>query len=109
MEAIRGQSGQAAISAASNAIVCMTRPLAAERKEYGIRVVTILPGLIRTPLIDYFPPDVEQSLESTCFMGPHRIGEPDEFAHMVQTVVRSSHINGTNINVTGGMHVIMGG
>lgn len=106
-EAIRGQSGQAAISAASNAIICMTKPLAALRKKQGIRVVTISPGLIRTPLTDYFPPDIEQALEMTCFTGPNRMGEPDEFAHMVQTVVMGSHINGTNINITGGMHIIM--
>lgn len=85
----------------------MTRPLAAERKEQGIRVITISPGLIRTPLTDYYPPETEDALETTCFIGPNRIGEPDEFAHMVQTVVMSPHINGTNINITGGMHVLM--
>lgn len=106
-EAIRGQSGQAALSAASNAIICMTRSLAAERKVQGIRVVTISPSLIRTPLIDHFPPDIEQALEATCFTAPNRMGEPDEFAHMVQTIVMSPHINGSNINITGGMHVIM--
>lgn len=106
-EAFIGQSGQAAISSASNAIICMTKPLAAQRKEQGIRVVTISPGLIRTPLTNIFPPDVEQALETTCFIDPNRMGEPDEFAHMVQTVVMSSHINGTNINITGGMHIIM--
>lgn len=107
IEGTRGQSGQAATAAASNGIIHMTRSLAIQLKQKGIRVVTISPGLFRTPLTDILVPEVEKTVERECFIGVHRMGDPDEFAYMVQTIIQAPHINGTNIKMACGLNLFM--
>lgn len=103
MEAFQGTFGQTSIAAASGAIHSMTRPLAADLSEKGIRVVTIAPGLIKTPLIDYIPTSTLDEIHSECIMGPKRLGDPDEFAHLVQSIIQNPYVNATTIELSGGL------
>lgn len=102
VEAFHGTTGQVATAAASGAINSLTRPLASEFAGYGIRVVTIAPGLIRTPLCDHFPAEVEENINEI-LLGPHRFGHPDEYAHLVQTIISNPYINATTIDLSAGL------
>lgn len=105
-EAFYGTQGQVATAAASGAIHSLTGPLASEFAAYGIRVVTISPGLIRTPLCDHFPVEVEESI-SEILLGPHRFGHPDEYAHLVQAICANPYINATTIDLSAGLNLNM--
>lgn len=105
MEGFHGTMGQTSIAAASGAIHSMTRPLAADFSDQGIRVVSIAPGFIKTPLIDYIPADTTEEIANECIMGPKRFGDPDEFAHMVQSIVANPYINATTIQLSGGLKI----
>lgn len=101
-EAFHGMSGQVAIAAASGAINSLTRPLASEFAAFGIRVVTIAPGLIRTPVCDHFPAEVEETL-SEIVIAPYRFGHPEEYAHLVQTIITNPYVNATTIDLSAGL------
>lgn len=103
IEAFNGTMGQTSIAAASGAIHSMTRPLAADFSDRGIRVVSIAPGFIKTPLIDYIPADTSEEIANECILSPKRFGDPDEFAHMVQSIVTNPYINATTIQFSGGL------
>lgn len=105
VEAFQGTLGQTAIAAASGAIHSMTRPLASDFGAQGIRVVTIAPGFIKTPLIDYLPPETEENIAAECITAPKRLGDPDEFAHVVQMIVSNPYINATTIEVSAGIQM----
>lgn len=102
-EAFRGSLGQTSIAAASGAIHSMTRPLALDFGEHGIRVVSIAPGLIKTPLLDYIPAETAEAIYTENIISPKRFGEPDEFAHVVQSIVTNPYINATTIELSGGI------
>lgn len=106
VEAYRGHSGQLGTAAASNGIIKMTKPLAKDYLSSGIRVVTISPGIIKTALTDYFPPEVEQTISRECMLAPHRFGDPDEFAHLAYSIVLNPHINATNIELASGLNIV---
>ncbi|XP_026482718.1 3-hydroxyacyl-CoA dehydrogenase type-2-like [Ctenocephalides felis] len=82
-----GQMGQAAYSASKGAIVGMTLPIARDLASQGIRVVTLAPGIYSTPLLQQLPEKVRAFLAKTIPF-PQRLGEPSEFAHMVQTILK---------------------
>lgn len=103
VEAFRGGFSKAGNAAASGAIHSMTKPFATELGEHGIRVITLAPGIISTPLNNYFPKDVEESISNDGVIAPNRFGEPDEFAHLVQSVVQNPYINGTTIELSAGL------
>lgn len=103
MEGFQGTMGQTATAAASGAIHSMTRPLAADFSNQGIRVVAIAPGFIKTPLVDYIPNDTVDEISNECILAPKRFGDPDEFAHLVQTIITNPYINGTTIQLSGGL------
>lgn len=104
VEAFYGASGQVATAAASGAIDSLTGALASEFAAHGIRVVTIAPGLIRTPLCDHFPDKVEESI-SQIVLGPLRFGHPDEYAYLVQTIFTNPYINATTIDLSAGLTI----
>lgn len=104
-EAFQGTLGQSAIAAASGAIHSMTRPLAVDFGERGIRVVTIAPGFIKTPLMDYLPPETEENIASECIISPKRFGDPDEFAHVAQMIISNPYINATTIELSAGLQL----
>lgn len=105
MEAFQGTLGQTSIAAASGAIHSMTRPLAVDFGDQGIRVVSIAPGFIKTPLIDYYPPETEENIASECIISPKRFGDPDEFAHVAQMIVTNPYINATTIELSAGIQL----
>lgn len=98
--AYEGQVGQLAYSASKGAIVGMTLPMARDLASYGIRVNTIVPGLIHTPLFESMPENVYQSLEaSVCY--PQRLGRPEEIAHMSVFMAENDYLNGECIRLDG--------
>ncbi len=102
--AYEGQIGQAAYSASKGGIVGMTLPIARDLASLGIRVNTIVPGLIHTPLFDALPPDAIKSL-STSVLYPQRLGRPQEIAHLSQYIVENDYTNGECIRMDGGIRM----
>ncbi|MES2919813.1 MAG: SDR family oxidoreductase [Pseudomonadota bacterium] len=102
--AFEGQVGQAAYSASKGGVVGMTLPLARDLAGYGIRVNTIAPGLIHTPLFDSLPENVVASL-SASVLNPQRLGRPEEIAHTAVYIVENGYVNGETIRVDGGIRM----
>jgi NAD(P)-dependent dehydrogenase (short-subunit alcohol dehydrogenase family) len=102
--AYEGQIGQAAYSASKAGIVGMTLPIARELAKNGIRVVTIAPGLFLTPMMQGLPIEAQQSLGlATPF--PSRLGQPDEYAALVQHIVENVMLNGETIRLDGAVRL----
>lgn len=102
--AYEGQIGQVAYSASKGAIVGMTLPMARDLEPSGIRVNTIVPGLIHTPLFDTIEESYYQSLEaSTVF--PKRLGKPAEIAKLALHIVDNDYINGECIRMDAGVRM----
>ncbi|XP_043829697.1 3-hydroxyacyl-CoA dehydrogenase type-2 isoform X2 [Dromiciops gliroides] len=100
--AFEGQVGQIAYSASKGAIVAMTLPAARDLAPLGIRVVTIAPGLFETPLLLGLPEKVRSFLARQVPF-PSRLGDPAEYAHLVQAVVENPLLNGEVIRLDGGL------
>ncbi|KAF6020440.1 hypothetical protein EB796_021243 [Bugula neritina] len=103
--AFDGQRGQAAYSASKGAIVGMTLPIARDLAQAGIRVNTIAPGLFDTPLMASLPEKVRKFLADTVPF-PKRLGYPDEFAHLVQSVIENPMMNGEVIRLDGAIRML---
>jgi NAD(P)-dependent dehydrogenase (short-subunit alcohol dehydrogenase family) len=102
--AFDGQIGQAGYSASKGGVVAMTLPIARELARFGIRVMTIAPGLFKTPMMDVLPEEVQKSLgESVPF--PPRLGDPDEFAALAQHIIENSMLNGEVIRLDGAIRM----
>lgn len=102
--AFDGSSGQPAYSAASGGIVSMTLPLARELSTYGIRVMTIAPGVFLTPMLESLPKQNRDELEGhTQF--PNRIGAADEYALLVKSIISNSMLNGETIRLDGALRL----
>lgn len=99
-----GQIGQAAYAASKAAIVGMTLPIARDLSSNGIRVVTIAPGLFKTPLLAGLPEKVQNELAQTV-PNPRRLGNPDEFAHLVQAIIENNMMNGETIRLDGALRM----
>ncbi len=102
--AYEGQMGQAAYSASKGGVVGMTLPIARDLASYGIRVNTIVPGLIHTPLFDSLEPNVIAAL-SASVLNPQRLGRPDEIAHTATYIIENAYVNGECIRVDGGIRM----
>lgn len=129
IEGIRGKESQVAIAAASGAIIgmqllviicenirlslsfsisplfhldiAMTKPLADEFRDIGIRVVTIVPGMIASPLIGQIGFELI-SINSECMIAPNRVGAPKEYAHLVHAIISNPSMNGTTLELAAG-------
>ncbi len=102
--AMEGQVGQLAYSASKGGVVGMTLPMARDLAGYGIRVNTIVPGLIHTPLFDSLPGEVYKSLEaSVCY--PQRLGQAAEIAHMSVFIAENDYLNGECIRLDGAIRM----
>ncbi|WP_342723562.1 SDR family NAD(P)-dependent oxidoreductase [Bradyrhizobium sp. B097] len=99
-----GQIGQAAYSASKGGIVGMTLPLAREFARYGIRVMTIAPGIFLTPLLMSLPEEAQKSLGKQVPF-PSRLGHPSEFAQMVESIVANPMLNGETIRLDGAIRM----
>jgi NAD(P)-dependent dehydrogenase (short-subunit alcohol dehydrogenase family) len=99
-----GQMGQAAYSASKAGIVGMTLPIARDLMGEGIRVNTIMPGIFDTPLLHGAPDKVKTALaESVPF--PRRLGDPDEFAQLVEAMVAVGYFNGASVRLDGAIRM----
>jgi NAD(P)-dependent dehydrogenase (short-subunit alcohol dehydrogenase family) len=99
-----GQIGQIAYSASKGGIVGMTLPAARDLSSSGIRVVTIAPGLFNTPLFALLPQEAREALGATVPF-PNRLGEPPEFAQLVQSIVENPMLNGEVIRLDGALRM----
>jgi NAD(P)-dependent dehydrogenase (short-subunit alcohol dehydrogenase family) len=102
--AFDGQIGQVAYSASKAGVVGMTLPVARELSKFGIRVVTIAPGLFDTPMMAGLPEEARKSLEATVPYPP-RLGKPSEFADMALAITRNTMLNGETIRLDGALRM----
>ena len=98
--AYEGQIGQAAYSASKGGVVGMTLPMARELARFGIRVMTVAPGVFWTPMVDGMPDEVQKSLAATIPF-PSRLGKPEEFADLVAYILGNAYLNGETIRLDG--------
>ncbi|MDH4561236.1 SDR family NAD(P)-dependent oxidoreductase [Pseudomonas sp. BN414] len=102
--AFDGQVGQPAYAASKAGIVGMTLPLAREFARYGIRVMTVAPGIFLTPLLATLPEEAQVSLGQQVPF-PSRLGQPDEFAQLVEAIVVNPMLNGEVIRLDGAIRM----
>lgn len=102
--AFDGQIGQAAYSASKGAVAAMTLPAARDLARHGIRVMTIAPGVVDTPMMAGIGTDVRDALEATVPF-PARLARPDEFAQLVVAVVEHDYLNGETIRMDGALRM----
>jgi NAD(P)-dependent dehydrogenase (short-subunit alcohol dehydrogenase family) len=102
--AYEGQMGQVAYSASKGGVVGMTLPMARDLASYGIRVNTIVPGLIHTPLFESLPEPAYKSLEASVLY-PQRLGKPEEIAHLSVFIAENDYVNAECIRLDGGIRM----
>jgi NAD(P)-dependent dehydrogenase (short-subunit alcohol dehydrogenase family) len=102
--AFDGQVGQEAYAASKGGLVAMTLPLARDLSQFGIRVVTLAPGIFHTPLLAELPAEVQQSLAASIPF-PKRLGRPVEFAALALHAVENGHLNGEVIRLDGALRL----
>ncbi len=102
--AFDGQIGQPAYSASKGGVHAMTLPIARELARYGIRVLTIAPGIMETPMLMGLPQAAQDSLgEQVPF--PQRLGRPDEYARLVMAIIDNGYLNGETIRLDGAIRM----
>jgi NAD(P)-dependent dehydrogenase (short-subunit alcohol dehydrogenase family) len=99
-----GQIGQAAYSSSKGGVVALTLPAARELARFGIRVMTVAPGLIGTPMLLNMPDEVQQSLAGQVPF-PQRFGTPEEYAELVLHIVDNEMLNGEVIRFDGAIRL----
>jgi 3-hydroxyacyl-CoA dehydrogenase / 3-hydroxy-2-methylbutyryl-CoA dehydrogenase len=102
--AFEGQIGQAAYSASKGGVVGMTLPVARDLARYGIRVVTIAPGIFDTPLLAGLPEPARRSLGQQVPFPP-RLGHPSEYAALAQHIIENEMLNGGVIRLDGALRM----
>ncbi len=99
-----GQMGQAAYSASKAGVVGMTLPIARDLMAEGIRINTILPGIFDTPLLQGAPENVKAALAASVPF-PKRLGQPDEYAELAETMIRLGYFNGESVRLDGAIRM----
>lgn len=102
--AFEGQIGQTAYSASKGGIVSLTLPAARELAQFGIRVMTIAPGLVDTPMFEKIPPEARKSLEDMVPF-PKRLANPAEFAKLALHIIDNVMLNGEVIRLDGAIRM----
>ncbi len=102
--AFDGQIGQAAYSASKGGVAAMTLPVARELARFGIRVVSIAPGIFDTPMLAGLREEARRSLEDQVPF-PSRLGRPDEYAALVRHIVENEMLNGETIRLDGAIRM----
>jgi len=102
--AFEGQLGQAAYAASKGGIAALTLPLAREFAAFGIRVVTIAPGLFATPLLGELPAEVQAALAASIPF-PKRLGAPEEYAALAVHICENLSLNGETIRLDGALRL----
>ena len=99
-----GQMGQSAYSASKGGIVGMTLPIARDLMNEGIRINTILPGIFDTPLLQGAPDNVKAALAASVPF-PKRLGQPEEYAELAETMLRLGYFNGECVRLDGAIRM----
>jgi NAD(P)-dependent dehydrogenase (short-subunit alcohol dehydrogenase family) len=99
-----GQIGQAAYSASKGGVIALTLTAARDLAAAGIRVNTIAPGLIDTPLLGALPEEARSELAKSVLF-PQRLGVPDDFASLAMEIVRNRYLNGEVIRMDAGIRM----
>jgi NAD(P)-dependent dehydrogenase (short-subunit alcohol dehydrogenase family) len=102
--AFEGQIGQAAYAASKGGVHAMMLPLAREFAQFGIRVNTIAPGIMLTPMMSGMPQEVQDSLAAQVPF-PKRLGKPEEFADAAEFIYQTTYINGESIRCDGAIRM----
>ena len=102
--AYEGQVGQPAYAASKGGIVALTLPLAREFAQFGIRVMTIAPGIFETPMLAGLREDVREALAADVPF-PRRLGQPADFARLALHIVESPMLNGETIRLDGAIRL----
>ncbi len=102
--AFDGQIGQAAYAASKGGVASLALPLSREFAHIGVRVMTIAPGLFKTPMFERLPETVKQSLSQLAPF-PKRLGKPEEFAHLVSHIYQNPMLNGEVIRLDGALRM----
>jgi Dehydrogenases with different specificities (related to short-chain alcohol dehydrogenases) len=102
--AFDGQIGQPAYSASKGGVHAMTLPIARELARHGIRVCTIAPGIMETPMLASLPQSAQESLGQQVPY-PQRLGRPDEYASLVLSIVDNGYLNGETIRLDGAIRM----
>jgi NAD(P)-dependent dehydrogenase (short-subunit alcohol dehydrogenase family) len=99
-----GQIGQAAYAASKGGVLGLTLPVARDLSGYGIRVMTIMPGLFQTPMFESVPEDFRKTLEAGIPF-PSRLGRPEEYAALVRAIIDNDMLNGESIRLDGALRM----
>ena len=99
---IEGQSGQVAYASAKGGIIGMTLPMARDLAVIGVRVMTIAPGTMGTPIMKSMPDAMREPLVAQ-IQFPKRLGEPEEFALLIEQIARTPYLNGEVIRLDGAL------
>jgi len=99
-----GQIGQSAYSASKGGVLAMTLPVARDLSGFGIRVMTIMPGLFHTPLFEGIAEDYRKALEANVPF-PSRLGRPEEYAQLVRSIIENDMLNGEAIRLDGALRM----
>ena len=102
--AFDGQIGQAAYSASKGGIHSMTLPAARELARFGIRIMTIAPGIFGTPMLMGMPQEVQDSLAASVPF-PSRLGTPEDYASLVMHILDNTMLNGETIRLDGAIRL----
>ena len=102
--AFDGQIGQIAYAASKGAVVAMTLPAARELARFGVRVLTIAPGLFATPMMAGLPPEAQASLAASVPF-PSRLGDPSEYAALAFHMAENPMLNGETVRLDGALRM----
>ena len=102
--AFDGQIGQAAYSASKAGVAGMTLPIARDLAQFGIRVCTIAPGIFSTPMLAGLPQAAQDSLGQQVPF-PSRLGKPEEYAMLAQSIIANPMLNGETIRLDGAIRM----
>jgi len=99
-----GQIGQAAYAASKGGVVSLTLPAARELAQFGIRVMTIAPGIFKTPMLVGLPEPLQESL-AAAIPFPKMLGRPEQYADLVQHIIENRYLNGEVIRLDGAIRL----
>ncbi len=102
--AFEGQVGQVAYSASKGGVAALTLPVARELARFGIRLVSVAPGLFNTPMLAALPQEARESLAASVPFPP-RLGEPSEYAQLVEQIIVNPMLNGETIRLDGAIRM----
>jgi NAD(P)-dependent dehydrogenase (short-subunit alcohol dehydrogenase family) len=102
--AFEGQIGQAAYASSKGGVAALTLPAAREFAQFGIRVMTIAPGIFSTPMLKALPQEAQDSLGASVPY-PKRLGEPREFAALAMHCIHNAYLNGEVIRLDGALRM----